>query len=121
MGVYLGQSPQHARSVALVLNIKTGLVFPQFHVAFDDMFETVGKGDDSYETGWLSATHFSSSQVRRESTLPPTIVDRVLEGVTRIPVLLPPVGGPEENAIPHHHSAIAPEVVPQGGPFPHQS
>ena len=121
VGVYLGQSPQHARSVALVLNVKTGLVSPQFHVAFDDMFETVGKGDDSYETGWLSATHFSSSQVRRESTLPPTIVDRVMEGVTRIPDLLPPVGGPEENAIPHHHSAIAPVVVPQGGPFPHQS
>jgi len=28
VGIYLGQSPVHARSVALVLNIQTGLVSP---------------------------------------------------------------------------------------------
>ena len=28
MGVYLGKSPLHARSVALALHIKTGLVSP---------------------------------------------------------------------------------------------
>ena len=41
MGVYLGMSMQHARSVALVLNLKTGHVSPQFHVVFDDDFTTV--------------------------------------------------------------------------------
>ncbi|KAI2493485.1 hypothetical protein MHU86_21066 [Fragilaria crotonensis] len=41
MGVYLGMSMQHARSVALVLNLKTGHVSPQFHVTFDPKFETV--------------------------------------------------------------------------------
>ena len=39
--VYLGPSPSHARSVALVLNPRTGHVSPQFHVKFDDIFETV--------------------------------------------------------------------------------
>ena len=39
-GIYLGFSPNHSRSVALVLNPQTGLVLPQFHVKFDDMFET---------------------------------------------------------------------------------
>ena len=41
LGVYLGPSPNHARSVALVLNPRTGHVSPQFHIKFDDFFETV--------------------------------------------------------------------------------
>ena len=41
LGIYVGHSPAHAGSVALVLNPKTGLVSPQYHVHFDDFFETV--------------------------------------------------------------------------------
>ena len=41
VGIYLGRSPAHASNVALVLNPKTGLVSPQFHVVFDDDFTTV--------------------------------------------------------------------------------
>jgi len=33
--------PEHASLVALVLNLQTGLVSPQFHVVFDDDFSTV--------------------------------------------------------------------------------
>ena len=40
LGINLGRSPIHARNVYLVLNITTGLVSPQFHVKFDDLFET---------------------------------------------------------------------------------
>ena len=40
--IYLGPSPSHARTVALILNPRTGHVSPQFHVKFDDFFETVG-------------------------------------------------------------------------------
>ena len=40
-GIYLGHSPCHASSVALVLNLKTGLVSPQYHVVYDDEFTTV--------------------------------------------------------------------------------
>jgi hypothetical protein len=36
LGIYLGHSPSHAGSVALVLNPRTGLVSPQFHVVIDD-------------------------------------------------------------------------------------
>lgn len=39
--VYLGHSPFHAGSVALVYNPSTGHVSPQFHVVFDDDFTTV--------------------------------------------------------------------------------
>jgi hypothetical protein len=37
----LGPSPWHASSVNLVLKLDTGLVSPQFHVQYDDFFETV--------------------------------------------------------------------------------
>ena len=39
--IYVGHSPHHANSVALVLNPKTGLISPQFYVVFDDNFSTV--------------------------------------------------------------------------------
>ncbi|MGL5500991.1 MAG: hypothetical protein ACRDCK_07565, partial [Plesiomonas shigelloides] len=41
LGIYLGRSPMHARSVALVLSLETGLVSPQYHVVFDPSFKTV--------------------------------------------------------------------------------
>ena len=41
VGIYLGHSPTHAGSVALVLNPKTLYVSPQYHVVFDDHFTTV--------------------------------------------------------------------------------
>jgi hypothetical protein len=40
-GIYLGPSPRHGHSVALVLSLETGMVSPQFHVAYDEFFETV--------------------------------------------------------------------------------
>ena len=41
IGIYLGHSPSHAGSVALVMNPKTGLVSPKFNLEFNDNFETV--------------------------------------------------------------------------------
>ena len=40
IGVYLGHSPFHASNVALVWNLTTGRVSPQYHVVFDDDFTT---------------------------------------------------------------------------------
>ncbi len=37
IGINLGPSPRHASSVALILNLKTGLVSPQFHCQYDDL------------------------------------------------------------------------------------
>ena len=41
LGMFLGFSPVHSSLVPLVLNIETGRITPQFHVVFDDRFETV--------------------------------------------------------------------------------
>lgn len=56
IGINLGNSPLHARSVALVLNIETGLVSPQFHVKFDDLFEIVPSSKLSIQ--WPKRTGF---------------------------------------------------------------
>ena len=62
LGVYLGPSPNHARSEALVLNPRTGHVSPQFHVKFDDLFETVQRMStplDAPEPEWKYLSVFA--------------------------------------------------------------
>ena len=71
LGIYLGPSPSHARSVALVLNPRTGHVSPQFHVKFNDFFESVGDtptGIDAPEPEWkyLSESACPAKGVRQD-------------------------------------------------------
>ena len=40
-GIYVGPSPLHASNIGLILNKRTGRISPQFHVIYDDYFETV--------------------------------------------------------------------------------
>ncbi len=51
-------SPSHACTVALVLNVQMALALPQFHVAFDDLFETINQPGDNYCNEWRKAVHF---------------------------------------------------------------
>jgi hypothetical protein len=73
IGIYLGMSPQHARSVALVLNVKTGLVSPQFHVEFDDLFETVSEksGNKQIDTRWQVLAGLRAAPKGKELTVTP--------------------------------------------------
>ena len=41
MGQFLGRSDEHAGSVGLIRNLKTGTVSAQFHVVYDNHFSTV--------------------------------------------------------------------------------
>ena len=60
VGCYLGQSPQHARTVALVLSLQTGLVSPQFHVTLDPTFQTMRRsfGATPLQSKWMAKCHF---------------------------------------------------------------
>ena len=52
MGQFLGFSKEHLPTIALVRNLHTGYVSPQYHVVFDDKFETVfldGKTSDELD------------------------------------------------------------------------
>ena len=57
VGIYVGQSPSHARSNALVLNKDTGLTSPQFHVKVDSTFATMRRSFDNQplKTTWQVA------------------------------------------------------------------
>ena len=48
LALNLGPSPRHARSVALVLNLHTGMASPQYHVRYDHIFKTVKEGKKGY-------------------------------------------------------------------------
>ena len=41
LGMFLGFSKLHSSLVPMVLNVRTGKISPQYHVVFDDKFETV--------------------------------------------------------------------------------
>ena len=102
VGIYLGFSAQHARSVALVLNMRTGLTSPQFHVQFDTKFETMRRSfrtEDQPVSNWMAKCHFNLTQSKadtkkkrqdREWSEEPT--SSVPEGVAQLP---PPLDGPE--------------------------
>ena len=47
LGMFVGFSRVHSSLVPLVLNVKTGKISPQYHVVFDDKFETVHSRDDT--------------------------------------------------------------------------
>ena len=40
-GQFLGFSKEHASTVGLIQNIRTGFISPQYHVVFDEEFTTV--------------------------------------------------------------------------------
>jgi hypothetical protein len=62
MAIYLGNSPDHATSVPLVLNTSTGLVSPQYHMVFDDSFTTTKCLDtDKIPSNWTDL--FKTSEV----------------------------------------------------------
>jgi hypothetical protein len=63
IGIYLGKSPRHSRSIALVLNPQTGHVSPQFHVKFDDVFETVKGVTDELHGRWKVLCGFTSAEM----------------------------------------------------------
>jgi Reverse transcriptase (RNA-dependent DNA polymerase) len=68
VGIYVGISPRHSRKVALVLNLETGHVSPQFHVVIDDFFETLrpSAGNKVPKSNWQRKTGlFKTSSLRR--------------------------------------------------------
>ena len=67
IGVYLGHSPFHAGSVALVWNPSTGRVSPQFHVVFDDDFSTVSYMEaGTIPPNWKELVEYSSERATAE-------------------------------------------------------
>jgi len=60
-GVYVGFSPMHASTVALIYNPSTKHVTPQFHVTYDEDFSTVTLSDPIALETWLAQLFNSTS------------------------------------------------------------
>ena len=61
-GQYVGNSPLHASTVGLVRNLQTGTITPQFHLVFDDYFETVHSHADQEPEVWGELLHLNRFQ-----------------------------------------------------------
>lgn len=76
-GMFVGFSPIHSSLVPLVLNLSTGKITPQFHVIFDDKFQTVlslPKGT-TIRDEWMNILTFGNDcflDVDRDNTDPQT-------------------------------------------------
>ena len=67
LGIYVGHSPAHAGSVALVLNPKKELVSPQYNVVYDENFSTVHHMRDlTVPPNWDQLVQNSSDLVTTE-------------------------------------------------------
>ncbi len=61
LGINLGFSPQHTKSVHLILSLQSGCISPQFHCTFDNNFETL----EEYEfldSQWQHKAHFITTR-----------------------------------------------------------
>ena len=70
VGIYLGPSPLHDWSFTLMLFLTIGLVSPQFHVIFDDHFQTVRKnvpGSVTFKSEWQRLAGFDLDTVPTSS------------------------------------------------------
>jgi hypothetical protein len=70
VGIYLGKSPRHARNVSLVLNPRTGMVSPQYHMKIDDTFETVVGVREATHGTWREKCGFRKESTKKTTEYP---------------------------------------------------
>jgi hypothetical protein len=70
-GQYMGTSPVHADTIALIRNLKTGYISPQYRVVFDDSFETVYADEDTTPEAWENLCIFNKFQAEFEQSITP--------------------------------------------------
>jgi hypothetical protein len=83
IGVYLGHSPFHAGSVALVFNPKTGQVSQQYHVIFNNTFSTVPYMDaGTVPPHWEDLLKYSSKKATDEEF---SLAEDWMESIEKMP------------------------------------
>ena len=120
--VYVGAGPtgaNHSHSIPLILSLDTGKITPQYHIVFDDWFNTVSTTDgtpidfnhpDWYQTFGLTEYQYilpDSADDDEDARVQRELLDRSQDVHTQRELLLPP--GPLE--MPHPAQRI-PEIKP---------
>ncbi len=59
LGIFLGFLTLHSSQVPIVISVDTGKISPQFHIIFEDKFETVASmcSEDSLGDQWKAIFH----------------------------------------------------------------
>lgn len=120
VGDYLGHSPYHAGNVALVRNLRTGHVSPQFHVIFGDDFSTVPYLDSTESPpNWHTLTMNSRECVTDEQFRLADNWNTTGATPTHEPALplapIPPPPETHETSVPSH---LPVEITSQRNPSP---
>ena len=108
LGIYLGPSPNHSRSISLILNPRTGHTSPQYHVKHDDFFETVNPKKttnfDAPPPEWKYLARFLQRKRPAQqkvgdskSTSQPDTFVQVSEGARQEPAIHPPMEQPLQS------------------------
>ena len=120
IGINLGPSPNHAASVSLILSLQTGMVSPQFHVKYDDHFETV-KRDAAINVPkslWQEKCYFRRRSSRRTTHHPHTSQqssNRVMRMTNQIPEATTTGVQPQQEEAPiQHNEDITPAPANEG-------
>jgi hypothetical protein len=108
VAINLGQSPRHARSVALVLSLLTGYVSPQFHLKHDDFFETVRDVNAMPQSKWQELANFTPEEMTGKPLLPAAAKDHKRQ--VRL----------ELDHTPFNHDITEDSISIQGGHDDHQ-
>jgi hypothetical protein len=123
--MFVGFSPEHSSLVPLVLNLTTGKISPQYHVIFDDKFQTVPSLHRDYSTiNDLFANMFDLStsaapgESCRDFYLDPVTTD---DGLAHLPPLASkwsPLPNPfiSPTSVPPQNSEGAVALAPEGAP-----
>ena len=78
-GQYVGVSPVHAESVSLIRNLTTGYISPQYHIVFDEKFETIYNDESNPPPTWEDMCIFNRWETEfDESIEPPPLEDHWL-------------------------------------------
>ena len=78
-GQYVGVSPVHADNIGMVRNLRTGRISPQYHLVYDDWFDTVYASEDTPPPDWDHLCIFQKFETVFEDGIPPpTLADEWL-------------------------------------------
>jgi len=67
-GQFVGHSPMHASTIGLVMNLQTSNISPQYHVMFDDFYETVNSNGDEPPPKWMDLFMLNQYKVEYNNT-----------------------------------------------------
>ena len=65
---FVGISPLHAESIGLVRNLTTGYISPQYHLVYDDWFQTVQSSSDVPPPEWNDLCTFQRHEIFFDDT-----------------------------------------------------